>query len=182
MNVTIKIYLRSTSFNFPSNSKKQINYSRPFDILFIKDQSLPWNKSTIFEEIESFGILAGEDNGNKVYVGRVIDKDGNFVPAKIIPALKSSFYVYNDEEEESDQFDFLDHCNDFHWVRSADANLDEAAEISGQCIGRGTYNGNVIVGRIDSSSKKLIGAYDGKAFELPSYDVLIYKSKGNKTL
>lgn len=143
------------------------------------EQTLSWSKPTSFEEIESYGILAGEDNGNKVFVGRAIDRDGDFVVAKIVPALKSTFYAYNDVEETSDQVDFLDNASDFHWVKALDANVEDAAQVSGFCIGRGSYNGNIVVGRVDNDSKKLIGSYDGKAFELPSYDVLIHKSTGN---
>lgn len=139
---------------------------------------MSWSKPTSFNEIESFGILAGEDNGQKVYVGRVADRDGNFVPAKVVPALKAGFYVYNGKEEESSEIDFLDNATDFHWVNSKDANIDEAALVSGSYIGRGNYNGNVVVGKVDAEKKQLIGSHDGETFELPSYDVLIYKSKG----
>lgn len=142
------------------------------------EQTLSWSKPTSFDEIESYGILAGEDNGNKVFVGRAIDRDGDFVVAKIVPALKTSFYAYNDVEESSDQIDFLDNASDFHWVQASDAHVEDAAEVSGFHIGRGSFNGNIVVGRVDTDSKKLIGSYDGQAFELPSYDVLIYKSKG----
>lgn len=150
-----------------------------FNFQFQTEQTLSWSKPTSFDEIESFGILAGEDNGQKVYVGRAIDRDGNFVPAKVVPALKAGFYVYNGAEEESTEVDFLDNATDYHWVHSNDANIEDAALVSGSYIGRGNYNGNVVVGKVDVDKKQLIGSHDGETFELPSYDVLIYKSKGS---
>lgn len=139
---------------------------------------MSWSKPTSFDEIENFGIYAGDEDGNKVFVGRAIDRDGNFVPAKVIPALKSSFYAFNDTEESADQVEFLDNAGDYHWVKSVDANIEDAAKVAGSFIGRSVYNGNVVVGRVDEASKQLIGSYDGETFKLASYDVLIYKSKG----
>lgn len=118
-------------------------------------------------------------NGNKVYVGRTVDKHGNFVPAKVVPSLNSSFYVNEDEEEESsDQGEFLDNAADYHWVKSEDANVSDAVTISGSLVGRGIYNGNIVVGRVDNVNKQLIGSFEGDIVSLPSYDVLIFKSKG----
>lgn len=139
---------------------------------------LSWTKPTSFDEVESFGVLAGEDNGKKIYVGRAVDKDGVFVPAKVIPALKTGYYVYNGVEEESKEIDFLDNATDYHWVKAQDAKMEEAAVVSGSYIGRGNYNGNLVVGRVDNEKKQLIGSNGGQTFSLPSYDVLIYKSKG----
>jgi len=140
---------------------------------------MSWSKWASFDEVEKQGILAGEVDGNKVYVGRTMDRDGNFVPAKVIPSLKSSLYVNEDDEEEAaDQGEFLDHAADYHWVKSEDANITDAVTISGYLVGRGTYNGNLVVGRVDPEKRQLVGLYDGKSITLPSYDVLIYKSKG----
>lgn len=81
-------------------------------------------------------------------------------------------------EEESDQGEYLDNAADYHWVNSEDANVADAVTISGALVGRGDFNGNTIIGRIDTENKELVGSFDGKTVKLPSYDVLIYKSKG----
>ncbi|CRK90878.1 CLUMA_CG004568, isoform A [Clunio marinus] len=143
------------------------------------DQFLKWKRPTSFDEVEGHGIVAGaEENGNKVYVGRVIDRDGNYVPAKIIPSLKSGFYAYNNAEESSDEVEFLDNADDYHWVRADGKKIPDAAIVNGYQIGRALYNGNIVVGRVDPDTKELVGSYDGITFNLPSYDVLIYKAKG----
>lgn len=79
--------------------------------------ALQWSGPKDFEEFESFGIVAGEDNGNKVNVGRAKDEDGNFVPARIVLALKTSFFAYKDQEAKSDEFDVLDTSFDYKWKR-----------------------------------------------------------------
>jgi Protein of unknown function (DUF3421) len=129
-------------------------------------------------EIESRGVLAGEDNGNKIYVGRNVDKDGNFVPAKLIPAMKKSFFSYGDKEVSGEVGEFLANPEDYHWVNAANANLEEAALIDDSYIGRASYDGHIVVGRVDIDSDQLVGTFDGKTLWLPSYDLLIYKAKG----
>lgn len=125
--------------------------------------------------------MAGvEENGNKVYVGRTLDRDGNFVPAKVVPAIETAFYAFNDVEESSDEVEFLDDAVDFHWVRSDGQAIADAAIVSGFYIGRALYNGNIVVGRVDLKTKQLIGSYGGVTFSLPTYDVLIYKAKGKR--
>lgn len=179
--VTIRIHMKSTDL---SSNESNFHYSLitvqwKFILLrFLTDQTFSWSKWTSYDEVESSGVLAGEQNGNKVFVGRTFDEDGIFVPAKIIPAIKSSFYAYDDAEESSDQVEFLDHAADYHWVKSEDANIADAVTVSGSYIGRGTYNGNIVVGRVDTKTKQLVGSFDGEVLSLASFDVLIYKSKG----
>lgn len=136
-----------------------------------------------FDEVESRGIIAGvEANGNKVYVGRTYDKDGNFVIAKIVPAIEKSFYAYNGVEESGIELEILDNTANCHWVKSNGKAIEDAATVNGFLIGRATYNGNIVVGRVDVGKKELIATYDGSTFNLPSYDVLIYKSRGKRRI
>lgn len=141
--------------------------------------NLPWTRPTSFDEVESRGILAGvEEDGNKVFVGRTYDRDGNFVIAKVVPALQSSFYAFNGAEQSSDELEILDNAANCHWVKSDGKEVEDVVNVNGFHIGRALYNGNIVVGRVDIEKKELIGSYGGSAFNLPSYDVLIYKSKG----
>lgn len=142
---------------------------------------MPWTRPENFDEVESRGILAGiEENGNKVFVGRTYDEDGNFVIAKVIPALKSSFYAFDGAEKSSNELEILDNAG-CHWVKSDGKEVEDVVNVNGFYIGRALYNGNVVVGRVDTKRKELIGSYGGETFNLPSYDVLIYKSKGKQT-
>lgn len=120
-----------------------------------------------------------EENGNKVYVGRCSLEDGKFVPAKVIPALKSSFFAHNEVEESSSDLEFLENADDFQWIKSSGEISPNAAKVSGSYIGRAFYDGNVIVGRVDVESKQLIGSHRGMTFSLPFYDILSHKSKSS---
>lgn len=143
---------------------------------------MPWTRLESFGEVEKNAILAGvEENGNKVYVGRTYDKDGNFVIAKIVPAIEKSFYAFENEEETGIELEILEkNSANCHWVKSDGKLVEDAAVVNGFYIGRALYNGNIVVGRVDVGKKELIATFNGKALNLPSFDVLIYKSKGKK--
>lgn len=180
---TIRIHLKSTELSPSIESNfdfTQSDCARNFQISnSTADQEvLTWVKPTTFEDFESQGIIAGEEYGKNVYVGRTIDRDGNYVAAKIVPALESAFYTFNGVEESSGEVERLDNIADYHWVKSNVANLSDAVVVSGSYIGRGSYKNSIVVGSIDPKTNELVGSYDGKAVNLPSYDVLIYKSKG----
>ena len=98
--------------------------------------------------------------------------------SKIIPAVKKSLYAFNGVEEEGIELEILDNTANCHWVKSDGKKIEDAAVVNGFYIGRALYNGNIVVGRVDMKKKELIGTYNGKAFNLPSFDVLICKSKG----
>lgn len=144
-------------------------------------ENLLWTKPTSFDEIESQGILAGTDeSGTKIFIGRCTDRDGNWIPAKIVPSLKAGFYTYNNAEESTDEVEFLCNADDYHWVKCDGRHVQDAAIVNGFQIGRALFNGNLIVGRVDPETKQLIGSFGGENFKLPSYDVLIFKAKGRK--
>lgn len=184
--VVIELSMKSTrisSFESPSKSlfRKSLE-SWAFRLFNLLDQ-LSWTQSQTFEDVESHGILAGvEKNGNKVFIGRTVDKLGNFVPAKVVPALRSSFYAFENVEESSSQLEFLNNKADYDWMDFAGDVPSEAAMVSNFCIGRSLYNGNVVVGRVDTKTKMLIGSHDGKTFNLPYFEILVYKSNGRKFL
>lgn len=141
---------------------------------------MTWSKPKNLTEVESRGVLAGEENGNKIYVGRNVDKDGNFVPSKLVPSLKKSFFSHHEKEDSAEVGDYLANPEDYHWVNGNSANLDEAALIGDSYIGRALYDGHIVVGRVDIDSDQLIGTFEGNTLWLPSYDLLIYKAKGKK--
>lgn len=182
--VIIRIHMKSTqftSFSFQSNFTFPLIKLLNFRSIKSLEHNLLWTTPSSFKEVESSGILAGvEENGNKVFVGRSIDRDGNYVVAKVVPELNAGFFAYNDTEESVDNVEFLGDADNYHWVKSDGEKIADAAVVSGFYIGRALYNGNVVVGRVDLKTKKLIGSYGGETFSLPSYDVLIYKAKGER--
>lgn len=132
------------------------------------------------EDVEKIGIFAGcEADGKKIYVGRVATSSGNFIPAKIVPQTKESFFEREGREERSQQFEYLSNSNNYDWIKSSGgASVDNAVTIGGFYVGRGVWNGNIVVGRVDLKTKQLISSIDGNVLTLTEYDVLTVKSQG----
>lgn len=126
------------------------------------------------------GFYAGtEADGKKVYVGRVADASGNFIPAKIIPEINQSFFESEGREQQSDKIEFLTNSTDYEWIKSSGgAAVPSAVTIGGFLVGRGVWNGNAVVGRVDLNAKQLVATYGGKVINLSEYDVLALKSQG----
>jgi len=136
------------------------------------------------DDAEKNGFFAGsETDGKKVYVGRVVDASGNFLPAKIIPQFKQSYYEGNGLEQSSDKIEFLSNSDGYEWIKSSGGvPVPDAVTISGFYVGRGVHNGNVVVGRVDLNTKNLVATFGGNALNLPEYDVLIFKPQDNAKL
>jgi len=136
------------------------------------------------DDAEKNGFYAGsEADGKKVYVGRVADASGNFIPAKIIPEFKQSFFEGEGREQSTDKIEFLSNSTDYEWIKSAGGvPVTGAVTLGGFYVGRGIYNGNIVVGRVDLNSKQLVSTYGGNALNLPEYDVLTFKPTDNATL
>jgi hypothetical protein len=139
-------------------------------------QNLTWTVAPSAEEVEKNAFFAGfEADGKKVYVGRAKDTFGNFVPAKIMPDLKTSFFERDGREISTETIEYLA-GGDYDWIKSSSGiTVPEAIRISGYYVGRGLWNGNVVVGRIDLNSKQLIASYRGNPIKLSEYDVLTMK-------
>lgn len=109
------------------------------------------------------------------------DASGNFIPAKIVPEHKQSFYEGAGREQSSDKIEFLSNSQDYDWVKSTGgAPVPNAVTISGFYVGRGVHDGSVVVGRVDLNTKNLVTTWGGNALNLPEYDVLTFKSTGIK--
>lgn len=143
---------------------------------YLTEQTLSWVKPSSFEEFTSQGILVGEEKGQKVYIGRTFTQDGGFTVAKVIPALETAYYTFNGAENSSVEVESLDHHEDYDWVKSKKVNFDEAVAIAGSYVGRGKYNGHLVVGNVDPKTNLLVGSCEGKVVNLSSYDVLTRKS------
>lgn len=108
------------------------------------------------------------------------DASGNFLPAKIVPEFKQSFYEGNGLEQSTDKIEFLSNSDGYEWIKSSGGvAVPDAVTIGGFYVGRGVYNGSVVVGRVDLNSKNLVATWGGNALNLPEYDVLIFKPQGN---
>jgi hypothetical protein len=122
-------------------------------------------------------LFAGyQADGNRVYVGKVTDELGNFVPARIVPELNRSFYDENGEEKSSENIEYLFHNEGYEWWRSSGGKIvPEAVTVSGYYVGRAVIDETTIIGRIDLKAKKMIASHNGNVLNLSEYDVLVFK-------
>jgi Protein of unknown function (DUF3421) len=96
----------------------------------------------------------------------------------VIPALNSSFYSSNGFEESTSELDVLENNGDFAWEKFDGEFDDSFAELfSDSYVGRASFNGQVVIGKVDMRTKKLIGSANGVEFDVPCYEVLAQKSK-----
>ncbi|KAJ6647135.1 Peripheral-type benzodiazepine receptor-associated protein 1 [Pseudolycoriella hygida] len=129
---------------------------------------------------EKNAFFAGlEADGKKVFVGRAVDVFGNYVPVKFVPEVKRAFYEVDGREESTDKIEYL--SGDYEWVNSSSgASTSNAVVVNGFHIGRGVFNGNVVVGRIDfSKSNQLLATYGGYSINLSDYELLVTKAEDN---
>ncbi|XP_037043717.1 uncharacterized protein LOC119079748 isoform X1 [Bradysia coprophila] len=139
-----------------------------------------WTAASADDAVKNGFFAGSEVDGKKVYVGRVTDASGNFLPAKIVPELKHSYYEANGQEQFSDKIEFLSNSEGYEWIKSSGGvAVPDAVTISGFYVGRGAFNGNVVVGRVDLNSKNLVATFGGNALNLPEYDVLVFKPLDN---
>lgn len=107
------------------------------------------------------------------------DASGNFIPAKIVPEFKQSYYEGEGVEQSTDKIEFLSNSTDYEWIKSSGGeSVTSAVTIGGFYVGRGLWNGNVVVGRVDLNSKQLVATYGGNVINLWEYDVLTFKQQG----
>lgn len=138
-----------------------------------------WTATVSSEDAENHALFAGyQADGSKVYVGKISD-NGNEIPAKILPSLKSSLYENSGNELSTNQIEYLLHSDGYEWLKSSDGNIvPDAVTVSNFYVGRAVHNGNTVIGRVDLESKQLIASFEGNALYLPNYDVLVFKPTG----
>lgn len=139
-----------------------------------------WTSASADDAVKNGFFAGSETDGKRVFVGRVTDASGNFLPAKIIPEFKQSYYESNGQEQSSDNIEFLSNSDGYEWIKSSGGvAVPDAVTISGFYVGRGVHNGNTVVGRVDLNSKNLVATWGGNALNLPEYDVLVFKPQDN---
>ncbi|KAJ6644030.1 Peripheral-type benzodiazepine receptor-associated protein 1 [Pseudolycoriella hygida] len=139
-----------------------------------------WTVASADDAVKNGFFAGSEADGKKVYVGRVTDASGKFLPAKIVPDFKQSFYEGNGVEQSSDKIEFLSNSEGYEWIKSSGGvPVTDAVTIGEFYVGRGVYNGGTVVGRVDLNAKTLVATWGGNALNLPEYDVLVFKPQDN---
>ncbi|XP_030384655.1 uncharacterized protein LOC115631934 isoform X2 [Scaptodrosophila lebanonensis] len=113
-----------------------------------------------------------------IYVGRA-EQDGDMHVCKVVPSKQIGFISTRGEALPKDIFEVLCGQN-LAWVKCYDHVIPETAVLCGRTtldqpvyIGRGHYEGHLIVGKISSVHRALFIAYRGAERRLDSYEILV---------
>ncbi|XP_023165343.2 uncharacterized protein LOC111595724 [Drosophila hydei] len=113
-----------------------------------------------------------------IYVGRA-EHEGDMLVCKVMPSKQIGYISQRGEALPKDIFEML--CGEnLVWVKCYDHVIPETAVLCGRTsleqpvyIGRGHYEGHLIIGKISSVHRALFIAYRGAERRLDSYEILI---------
>ncbi|CAG7787162.1 unnamed protein product [Allacma fusca] len=127
-----------------------------------------------------FGVHAGIDSGNKLYVARA-HHEGAIVPGKLHISHSHVYIPYNMEEVPVFSYEVLiAPPASLSWVPATGGDIPDDAVVGGQdtdgetyYIGRVITSGTVTVGKVHASHGVCYVAYDGKELNFSEYEVLV---------
>ncbi|XP_032590607.2 lipoma-preferred partner [Drosophila grimshawi] len=113
-----------------------------------------------------------------IYVGRA-EHDGNMLVCKVVPSKQIGYISLRGEALPKDKFEML--CGEnLAWSKCYDHVIPDTAVLCGRTsldqpvyIGRGHYEGHLIIGKISSVHRALFIAYRGAERRLDSYEILV---------
>lgn len=124
-------------------------------------------------------LEGGRDaDGDTIYVGRVF-KDGDLMPAKVIPNKGGAYVCWGSEEHKVENFQVLIGAG-FMWTVCDNGNIVPGAVPAGNTsdgetlyIGRAEHAGSLCVGKVHPSHGCLYIPFGGGEEKVDSYEVLI---------
>ncbi|KAH8402307.1 hypothetical protein KR009_011161, partial [Drosophila setifemur] len=138
-----------------------------------------WVQSSAYSTLPPEAVVGGNDeDGAMIYVGRA-EHDGDMLVCKVVPSKQLGFISQRGEALPKDIFEVLCGQN-LSWIKCYDHVIPENAVLCGRTsldqpvyIGRGHYEGHLIIGKISSVHRALFIAYRGAERRLDSYEVLV---------
>ncbi|KAH8265677.1 hypothetical protein KR044_011308, partial [Drosophila immigrans] len=124
-------------------------------------------------------VLGGHDsNGDAIYVGRVF-RNGDLMPAKVVPAKATAYAAYAQAEHEVTDVQVLV-GGGYQWVAASHGNVVPNAVASGpNCdgetlyVGRAAYCESLTVGKIHPSHGGIYIPFGGEEVKQEFYEVLV---------
>lgn len=146
-----------------------------YEVLTQPDQ---WIGATA-DSMPEDALEGGRDvDGDMIYVGRAF-KDGDLMPAKVIPNKGGAYVCWGGVEEKVENFQVLVGAG-FIWSPSENGNIMPGAVPAGNSsegetlyVGRTEYEGNMCVGKVHPSHGCIYLPFDGKEVKLESYELLV---------
>ncbi|XP_017087939.2 uncharacterized protein [Drosophila bipectinata] len=138
-----------------------------------------WVQSSAYSSIPPEAVVGGNDeDGAMIYVGRA-EHEGDMLVCKVVPTKQLGFISQRGEALPKDIFEVLCGQN-LAWIKCYDHVIPENAVLCGRTsldqpvyIGRGHYEGHLIIGKISSVHRCLFIAYRGAERRLDSYEILV---------
>ncbi|XP_020814924.1 uncharacterized protein LOC110189255 [Drosophila serrata] len=138
-----------------------------------------WVQSSAYSSIPEEAVVGGNDeDGAMIYVGRA-EHEGDMLVCKVVPSKQLGFISQRGEALPKDIFEVLCGQN-LVWIKCYDHVIPENAVLCGRTsldqpvyIGRGHYEGHLIIGKISSVHRALFIAFRGAERRLDSYEILV---------
>lgn len=146
-----------------------------YEVLTQPDQ---WIAATA-DSMPEDALEGGRDaDGDPIYVGRVF-KDGDLMPAKVIPNKGGAYVAFGSEEHKVENFQVLAGAG-FMWTPCENGNIVPNAVPAGSTcdgetlyIGRAEHEGSLCVGKIHPSHGCLYLPYGGGEVKVETYEILV---------
>lgn len=174
-----KVHQSHGCLYLPYNGSEQS--SQLYEVLIAPPPTTTWTPWTAADGVPEGAIMAGIDcDGTAIYIGKASHED-DVIPAKVLPAKESAYVCYGGEEFVKYELEVL--CGGpTKWVKSSQGEVPPGAipgglTIDGEIlyIGRGSHDGSLTVGKVQSSHSTLYIAFDGQEISLPDYEILVEK-------
>ncbi|KAF5302480.1 hypothetical protein FQR65_LT08570 [Abscondita terminalis] len=132
--------------------------------------------------VPSGAVQGGVDkDGSEIFVGRAFH-EGDWIPAKVIPARQTAYVAYGGGEHMKEEYQLL--CEQrFDWVPTSGNNLPFGAVEGGRTsdgeplyVGRVWHDGAHTVGKVHTSHGCCYIPYGGEEMSFSDYEVLILRS------
>ncbi|EDW90684.2 protein transport protein Sec24-like At4g32640 [Drosophila yakuba] len=138
-----------------------------------------WVQSSAYSSLPEEAVVGGNDeDGAMIYVGRA-EHEGDMLVCKVVPSKQLGFISQRGEAVPKDIFEVLCGQN-LVWIKCYDHVIPENAVLCGRTsldqpvyIGRGHYEGHLIIGKISSVHRALFIAFRGAERRLDSYEILV---------
>ncbi|XP_030378720.1 uncharacterized protein LOC115627237 [Scaptodrosophila lebanonensis] len=125
-------------------------------------------------------LVAGHDSdGDTIYVGR-IERNGDFLPVKVVPAKQTAYVAYGSLEHEITDVEVLVGAG-YKWVPASNGNVVPNAVSTGSnvdgerlYVGRANYCDSLSVGKIHPSHGCIYIPFGGEEVKLEEYEVLVH--------
>lgn len=130
-------------------------------------------------------VIGGNDvNGEPIYVGRA-NESGDTIPGKVVPSHRVCYVAYAGRECAHHHYQVLTNPNNTElvWVQASHGSIPTGALAGGKqsdgtnlYIGRGHYNGSMVVGKVHPQHHVLYVSFGGDEHPIHSYEVLVAKN------